>query len=93
MVTVGVREIRQNLSRYLDRVKAGEELVITERGREVARLVPSGEHADPRARLARLLDVVAPAGRPLEHVPHLPAPPPGSPSSRDVLDELRAERL
>ena len=36
--TVGVRELRQNLSRYLDRVKLGEALVVTERGREVARL-------------------------------------------------------
>ena len=88
--TVGVREVRQNLSRYLERVKAGEELVITERGQEVARLIPAGVHADPRTRLARLLAVTAPAGRPLEHLPHLPAP--GGPSTRDVLDELRGER-
>jgi prevent-host-death family protein len=39
---VGVRELRQNLSRYLERVKAGESLTVTEHGREVARLVPSG---------------------------------------------------
>jgi prevent-host-death family protein len=39
---VGVRELRQNLSRYLDRVKAGDSLTVTEHGREVARLVPSG---------------------------------------------------
>ena len=38
-VTVGVRELRENLSAYLDRVKAGEEVVITERGKRVARLV------------------------------------------------------
>ncbi len=39
--TVGVRELRQNLSRYLERVKEGETLAVTERGHEVARLVPS----------------------------------------------------
>jgi prevent-host-death family protein len=39
---VGVRELRQNLSRYLERVKAGDSLTVTEHGREVARLVPSG---------------------------------------------------
>jgi len=39
--SVGVRELRQNLSKYLDRVKAGEPFIVTERGREVARLVPS----------------------------------------------------
>ena len=38
---VGVRELRQNLSRHLDRVKAGESLTVTEHGRVVARLVPA----------------------------------------------------
>lgn len=42
--SVGVRELRQNLSKYLDRVKAGEDLVVTEHGRQVARLVPLGAH-------------------------------------------------
>jgi prevent-host-death family protein len=37
---VGVRELRQNLSVYLDRVKRGETLEVTERGRLVARLAP-----------------------------------------------------
>jgi prevent-host-death family protein len=37
---VGVRELRQNLSVYLDRVKTGESLEVTERGQPVARLEP-----------------------------------------------------
>jgi prevent-host-death family protein len=37
---VGVRELRQNLSVYLDRVKAGETLEVTEHGRPVAQLGP-----------------------------------------------------
>jgi prevent-host-death family protein len=37
---VGVRELRQNLSVYLARVKAGDTLVVTERGQPVARLGP-----------------------------------------------------
>ena len=45
--TVGVRELRQNLSRYLERVKRGETLTVTERGHEVARLVPSHPGVDP----------------------------------------------
>jgi prevent-host-death family protein len=44
---VGVRELRQNLSRYLERVKEGETLTVTERGHEVARLVPSHPDIDP----------------------------------------------
>ena len=38
---VGVRELRQNLSVYLDRVKTGETLVVTEHGHPVARLMPN----------------------------------------------------
>lgn len=37
---VGVRELRQNLSVYLDRVKAGETLEVTEHGQPVAQLGP-----------------------------------------------------
>jgi len=35
-----VRELRNNLSRYLERVRAGDEVVVTDYGREIARLVP-----------------------------------------------------
>jgi prevent-host-death family protein len=40
MRTAGVREARQNLSALLDEVKKGREVVITEHGRPVAKLVP-----------------------------------------------------
>ena len=40
MRTAGVREARQNLSALLDEVKKGREILITEHGRPVARLVP-----------------------------------------------------
>ncbi|HEX6323072.1 MAG TPA: type II toxin-antitoxin system prevent-host-death family antitoxin [Vicinamibacterales bacterium] len=38
--SVGVRELRQNLSVYLERVKKGESLTVTDRGQEVAILRP-----------------------------------------------------
>lgn len=37
---VGIREVKNGLSRYLRRVKTGETITITERGVPVARLVP-----------------------------------------------------
>lgn len=40
MRTAGIREARQNLSALLDEVRKGREIVITERGRPVAKLVP-----------------------------------------------------
>ena len=41
MRKAGVREARQNLSALLDEVKKGREIIITERGKTVARLVPA----------------------------------------------------
>jgi prevent-host-death family protein len=40
MERIGVRELRQHASRYLERVARGESLEVTDRGRPVARLVP-----------------------------------------------------
>jgi prevent-host-death family protein len=61
-VTVGVRELRDHLSSHLERVKAGGELVVTERGRPIARVVS----ASAGTRLERLIavGVVTPPSRP-----------------------------
>lgn len=48
--TVGLSELRNELGRYVERASAGEEIVITHRGREVARLVPR------RDKLAELIE-------------------------------------
>ncbi len=37
---VSIREMKNNFSRYLKRVQAGEEVIITDRGRPVTRLGP-----------------------------------------------------
>lgn len=51
---VGVRELRDNLSRYLDRVRSGEEVVVTDRGHAIARVLPIGAE--------RVLDSLIAAG-------------------------------
>jgi prevent-host-death family protein len=38
--TVGIAELRQNLSKYLRRVERGERLLVTDRNRPVAELGP-----------------------------------------------------
>ena len=43
--SVGVHEAKTQLSKLLELVNAGEEVVITRRGQEVARLVPSRSSA------------------------------------------------
>jgi prevent-host-death family protein len=42
MRTAGLCEVRRNLSALLDEVRKGRDVVITERGRPVAKLVPAG---------------------------------------------------
>jgi len=91
--TVGVRELRQNLSVYLDRVKLGETLSVTEYGQVVAILAPL-----PAARLTTLERLVAEgrATAPTRSLRDLPPPtprPPYAPASEDVIAELREERL
>lgn len=39
---VGIRELKAKLSEYLERAAAGEDIVVTDRGRPVVRLVPVG---------------------------------------------------
>ncbi|MDX2970541.1 type II toxin-antitoxin system prevent-host-death family antitoxin [Kribbella solani] len=61
MRTIGLRELNQNPSRAVARVRAGETIVVTDRGRPVLRLVP--EDTSPGV-LQHLLDsgeVTAPA--------------------------------
>jgi prevent-host-death family protein len=40
MTSIGVRELRQHASRWLEKVRAGASFEITVRGRPIARLVP-----------------------------------------------------
>jgi prevent-host-death family protein len=53
MITVGIRELKNNLSAYLRGVKKGRPVTITERGQSVAVLMPAGSPTD--ASLAREL--------------------------------------
>lgn len=46
MDSVGVRDLKNNLTRHLKRVRAGARLVVTERGRAIATLVPVEVPAD-----------------------------------------------
>lgn len=54
MDTVGVRDLKANLSRHLKRVRAGTRLLITDRGRSIATIVPVAQQAD-QAWLHRLV--------------------------------------
>ena len=42
MVNVGVRELRDGLSKHLALIKSGETITVTEHGKPIARIVPPG---------------------------------------------------
>jgi prevent-host-death family protein len=94
--TVGVRELRQNLSRYLERVKEGETLTVTERGHEVARLVPSRPDVDPYyVALAERYGATIPTGdlaQTIANLPPLPNPAPAG-TTDAILAGDRRERF
>lgn len=88
--TVGVRELRQNLSQYLARVKEGETLTVTERGHEVARLVPSHPDVDPYyLTLAAQYGATIPKGDLAKTIASLP--PLADPAPAGTTDALLAE--
>ena len=62
--SVGVRELRDGLSRHLASVREGTEITVTDHGKPVARIVPAVD--DAYARLlesGRLVSAERPAGR------------------------------
>jgi prevent-host-death family protein len=89
---VGVRELRQNLSVYLDRVKAGETLEVTEHGQPVAQLGP--RPVKPTSIIDRLIAEgrITPATfdhRKIPPPPHIPDP--SGKTLTETLLEMREE--
>lgn len=87
---IGVRELRQNLSVYLRRVKEGVTLEVTEHGRAVARLTPLPE---PQSLLDRMIaeGKATPAEGPIDDI--LPIRPKiDREAGRALQRELRRQR-
>ena len=89
MSTVGVAELRQNLSKYLRLVDKGERLIVTDRNRPVAELGPPPSTGEALDRLIAEGRLSTPRRRSL--------PPPlklaGNPHALSLaLDEIRGER-
>ena len=82
IMETGIRELKDNLSRYIRRTEAGERISVTAHGRVVAELVPpgTGSRAGRRSRFDELIaaGVIRPpveAGDPLEDWPDIRLPP------------------
>lgn len=89
MRSIGVRELRQNASRYLREVKRGETVEVTERGEPIARLVPipresTYERMVAEGRITPARGKLSDLGPPLE-------PKPGVPLPSEILEQMRAD--
>jgi prevent-host-death family protein len=87
--TVGVAELRQNLSRYLRRVERGERLLVTDRNRPVAELGPPPTAAGELDRLVAEGRVSRPLRRGLPQALELEG---DAYALSRALDEIRGER-
>ncbi len=86
--TVGIAELRQNLSRYLRRVENGERLLVTDRNRPVAELGPAPSTGEALDRLIAEGRVA----RPKRHGLPGPLQMDGDPHALSrALDEIRGE--
>ena len=89
---VGVRELRQNLSVYLQRVKEGETLEVTERGLPVAELRPRS--AAPLSKIDQMIadGRITPAKTSPRDIPYPPPPSdPTAPTLSEILQQMRDE--
>ena len=89
---IGIRELRQHASVYVDLAEKGFTVDITNRGRLVARLVPAQE---PESSLERLIaaGIIRDADEPGDLLEIEPAPPvpPGQPTASEILLQMREE--
>ena len=79
-VEVGIRELKNQLSKYIERVKAGEEVIVTDRGRPVARL-SAPDAADDRLSSLVAAGIVQAPGNRKRRVPNKRIKPNGDVSS------------
>jgi prevent-host-death family protein len=89
---IGIRELRQHASIYVDLAEKGYTVDITNRGRLVAQLVPVREPGSPLERLIAA-GIIEPAeeGGGVGDLEPYPAPPGGQPTAGQILAQMRQE--
>lgn len=90
MRSIGIRELRQNASRYLREVKRGETVEVTDRGEPIARLVPIPRQEGTYERLVAEGRIRPAQGDWRELGPPLKPKPDERPLS-EILEETRAD--
>lgn len=93
MSTVGVRELKNHLTKFLRLTKLGEEVVVTERGKPIAVLQPIQTLKEPASREAKLARMAAKGLIVLPKLGFLKKVRPikvrGAPISESIIEERR----
>ena len=86
---IGLREANQHFSKAVKAVKAGKEVVLTERGRAIAVIKPLGRRRDTAVRILELeaAGLLRPATRPGLMAPLAPRRLRGAPLARTVQED------
>jgi prevent-host-death family protein len=92
-ISIGIRELRQNASRYLRLVRAGQTITLTDRGQPFAEIRPVKQPTSVLEQLIAEGRATAPTGSIQDFLDkHPPQPPrPGDPKLSDVVIQARAE--
>ena len=97
MATVGIRELKNNLSKYVRQAEGGDVVVVTDRGRIVAELRPPAERrTDIHPGLLEMerkgqIRLATKQNDPslYRRMPHIDL---GGKTIQDLLDEIRGDR-
>ena len=68
MSKVNVRQAREKFPELLDRVEHGEEIVVTRRGKEIAKIVPIIQRVHRLPSLKAFRESIAPSGTPAAEI-------------------------
>jgi prevent-host-death family protein len=92
MITAGIKELKNQLSRYIALVKKGDDVLITERGRVIARVIPENHCRNSLRQALQTLvlkgQVIMPTREIEKNFPE-PVKLPGKAVSEIVLEDRR----
>jgi len=86
--TVGIRDLKARLSEYLQKVKNGQSIIITEHGKPVGRILPVAVSLEERLEMLRRAGLVEWNGKKLRRIKP-PAVNRGDKQVSDIVVELR----
>ena len=95
MTRVGIRKLKNRLSKYVAQARKGQTIVVTDRGEPVAKLVPMDSHQKAEDALEARLQELAAAGhirlaaRPGDYIPFKPIRAKGKPLSQMIIEDRR----